>query len=438
RAGWYAGLILTSMLLYIVMGHFNTLDMGLSVCLALAVGSLVMAQTQRERNPVVCRNYMLFGWAALAGACLSKGLIGLLLPGATIVLYSLWQRDWQLWRHLYLGRGLLLFLLLTVPWVWGASQANPEFARFFFIHEHFARFTSQVHGRVGPWWYFIGVFILGCIPWTHRALAVLMRPGFAWRKGDGQFDPVRFLWVYILFILFFFSISQSKLIPYILPVFPALALLMGRQLAQRFPWPDVGWETRILALLFPLMLLGAMNVDLFIDERHPVTMMSEARPWLLACGTTMALAVAASLYWRCRGQAALVAIVVGNLLALQFIAWGADVFSSSNSSRHAARAIDTVGGSELPVYCIDCYYQSLPFYLNRTIRLVRYRGELAFGIQQQPELWIATAEEFQRRWLQETQAVAVFNRHQLQSWQKMGLPMRLIHQDERRTVVARR
>ncbi|MBF0185651.1 MAG: glycosyltransferase family 39 protein [Magnetococcales bacterium] len=437
-AGWYAGLSLASMLLYIAMGHFNTLDMGLSVFLALGIGALVIGQSQRNRDPGRCRAYMLFGWAALAGACMSKGLIGLVLPAASLLFYSLWQRDWQLWRHLSLGWGLLLFLLLTVPWVWAVNQANPEFARFFFIHEHFERYTSTVHSRVGPWYYFIGILILGSVPWTHRVFAVLLKPGFPWRKGDGQFDAVRLLWVYSVFILFFFSISQSKLIPYILPIFPTIAILLGRQLAMRTSLPEVGWETRIMAILSSLLFLAGMNADLFANSRHPEAMVWQAKPWLLASGTVLAIAVMGSLWLRCRGHLAMALVVLGNLLAFQFIAWGADVFSPSKSSYNAARAIMAMGEEKLPVYCVDCYFQSLPYYLNQKIHLVRYRGEMDFGIRQQPELWIASEEAFKKRWLEEEQAVVLFGNDQWQNWHKQGLPMRLIHQDERRAVFARR
>ncbi|MEO5363139.1 MAG: glycosyltransferase family 39 protein [Magnetococcus sp. DMHC-8] len=440
-AGWYAGLILASMLLYIAMGHFNTLDMSTSVWLTLGMGALLLAQQHRTDQPRLCRRYMLLGWAALAGACLSKGFIGLVLPAASLLLYTLWQRDWALWRHLHLGWGITLFLALTVPWFWGVSQANPEFAHFFFIHEHLERYTSPGHGRTGVWWYFLGILVLGSVPWTHRVLAVLFRPGFAWRGGGGGFAPVRLLWVYIVFVLFFFSISQSKLIPYILPLFPPLALLMGRHLAREDGSQpiDVGWETRVTAILAMLLLLGGIHVDLFADDRHPPDMMLEARPWLLAAAAAQAVATGFSLWWRCRGQAALAAVVVATLIGFQCIAWGAHTFSPSNSSRDAARAIAAVGGADLPVYCVDCYFQSLPFYLNRTVQLVHYQGELAFGIQQEPDKWIADPLVFKERWLREQQAVAVFEKQHFEGWRKrLDLPLRVIHEDWRRVVAARR
>ncbi|MEO5354127.1 MAG: glycosyltransferase family 39 protein [Magnetococcus sp. XQGC-1] len=436
-AGWSAGLILTSMLLYTAMGHFNTLDMSTSVWLTIGMGSLLLAQSQRAENPGNCRLYMLLGWAALAGACLSKGMIGLVLPGATLILYTLWQRDWALWRHLHLGWGVLLFLLLTAPWFWGVSQANPEFPHFFFIREHLERYTSTIHGRTGQGWYFIGVLLLGSLPWSHRVLLVLGKPGFSWRGGGGSFAPLRLLWVYILFILFFFSISQSKLIPYILPLFPPLALLLGRHLAQEGERLNIGRETRLATILAVLLVAGGLHVDLFADTRHPVLMMLNARPWLLGAGVVLAGAVAISLWQRCQGKTALLALTLSSLLAFQCIAWGAHAFSPSNSSREAARAVASVGGRELPVYCVGCYFQSLPFYLERTIILVRFEGELEFGIRQEPAAWIADHETFNQRWLQEKQAVALFHRNDFPSWLRFGLPMRIVHEDERRVVVAR-
>ncbi|MBF0463046.1 MAG: glycosyltransferase family 39 protein [Magnetococcales bacterium] len=438
-AGGYAGLSLASMLLYVAMGHFNTLDMGVAVCLMGGMGALLLAQSCRATDPRACRHYMLLGWAALAGACLSKGMIGLLLPSASLLLYTLWQRDWTLWRHLHLGWGLLLFLALTVPWFWGVSLVNPEFPHFFFIHEHLERYTSTVHGRTGVWWYFLGVLLLGSIPWTHRALVVLFRPGFARRGEKGGFDPVRLLWVYIVFTLFFFSISQSKLIPYILPLLPPLAILLGRHLAREVHGlVRVGWETRILAIVALLLVVGGIHVDLFADDRHPVEMLLHIRPWLLGAASVLAVAVGISLWRHCRGQTALITLVTATLLAFQCLSWGAHAFSPSNSSQEAAQAIASVGDATTPVYAVNCYFQSLPFYLNRTVVLVQFKGELEFGIQQEPGRWLADPVLFRQRWLQESQAVAIFRRDDLKMWRATGLPMRVLHEDQRRVVVARR
>ena len=69
----------------------------------------------------------------------------------TLVLYTLVQRDWRLWTRLHIASGSLLFLAIAAPWFVLVSLRNPEFAWFFFVHEHFLRFTTKIHQRDEPW-----------------------------------------------------------------------------------------------------------------------------------------------------------------------------------------------------------------------------------------------------------------------------------------------
>ncbi len=163
-------------------------------------------------------------------SCLSKGLIGIVFSGAEIVLYRLWQRDWSLWKHLFIIKGLSLFLILVMPWFVLVSQANEQFLHYFFIHEHFERFTSNVHSRNQPWWYFIAVLCVGFLPSLVQVMSAIFKPEFSWQvKKPGTFEASRLFWVYSAFIFLFFSYSHSKLAPYILPIFPFLALLAGQK-----------------------------------------------------------------------------------------------------------------------------------------------------------------------------------------------------------------
>ena len=230
-AGFYAFLITLSGLLYFVDGHYLVLDMSLAVFLFAGIGCLVLAQRSRD-DAANLRNWMLAGWTSLALATLSKGLIGVVLPAATVVVYSLWARDWILWRQLHIVKGLAVFLLVAAPWFIAVSLANPEFPQFFFIHEHLQRYTSTVHEREGAYWYFVPVFLLGIFPWVAVALKSLLRPGFSRRSpGMEGFDVERFLWSFALVVFLFFSAGQSKLPSYILPMMPVVAILAGRKLA---------------------------------------------------------------------------------------------------------------------------------------------------------------------------------------------------------------
>ena len=74
-----------------------------------------------------------------------------MIPGATLVLYTLLTRDTGPWRRLHALPGLAVYLALTAPWFVLVARANPEFAQFFFIHEHFERFLTESHHRTGEW-----------------------------------------------------------------------------------------------------------------------------------------------------------------------------------------------------------------------------------------------------------------------------------------------
>ena len=433
-AGFYAALITVSSLLYVAMGHHLTLDMGVSVFLVIGIGSLALAQQRREELAHV-RRWMLIGWAALALATLSKGLIGLVLPAATLVAYTLWQRDWALWRHLHLGKGLLLFLAITVPWFVAVSLANPEFAHFFFIHEHFERYTTNVHDRDEAIWYFIPIFILGVLPWLVVVLKSMFSPQFAWwpRAGEG-FDAARWLWLFAIVTFGFFSVGHSKLPSYILPMIPVVAVLAGRRLAREgMSRLDAG----VLLLAVLLLLVAAAKAALLADVPDLVQMYLDYRPWIVAAAALLGLAAVAA--FGAKLQPKRIAVVAGlALLSFQTLLWGFQSLSGYRSSHAIADAIQANVPTGTEIYVVEIYYpQSLPVYLQRTISLVGFKGELEMGIEQEPQRWISSDAEFVQRWQREQQAVAVMDHAGFDKYRAQGLSMRLIYSDLERIVVVK-
>ena len=435
EAGMYAFLVLCSSLMYLLIGHLNILDLDVSVYLFVGIGALLLAQTRRDQ-PRRVRNWMLVGWAGLALATLSKGLIGVVLPGVALVLYTLWQRDWALWKHLHMGKGLVLFLAITAPWFILVSRANPEFAQFFFIHEHLERYTTTTHERVEPWWFFLPVLLLGAMPWLWPTVTALLRPGFDSGTGPRDFDPVRFLWIYVVGVLLFFSAGQSKLAPYILPVYPALALLIGRQLAQR---PALGGILAGFGLTLLIVAWSAVIVTGFRDYESPAALLAY-RNWIVAAGAVLAIGLGAGLWLRHTPRRAIIALSLTGLLALQLLGWGFQTQAGHRSSHRLADAIKSQVGDDVPVYNVETFYHSLPFYLQREVILVGFKGELAMGIEQEPQKWVSNWAEFARRWEAAEQAVVVFDMKiypDVFEARMARLPMRVIYQDPLKIAMVR-
>ena len=437
-AALYAASVLGSSLLWVMIGHVNTLDMGVSFFLSGAIFAFVLAQRD-QASPAETRNYMWLGWLALGLAVLSKGLIGLLLPAATLIGYTLWQRDFSLWRRLHLRSGLALLLAVTAPWFIAVSLANPEFARFFFIHEHFERFLTKAHGRYQPIWYFLPILLIGMLPWLIGMFAMLRQ---AWRREThSRFQPRRFLLCWCLLVFSFFSLSSSKLASYILPLFPAIAALIGTYLAElgQRDARAMRWHA-LPAGMFALACLAASPLAVRLSSPEvPQQLYAEYVPWLLAASAALAAGALISFgFARCaRPQASVLSLACGGLLFSQLILLGHDSLAPANSAYQIVERIrDQVKPDQL-FFSVNTYDQTLPYYLKRTVTMVIYMDELGFGIAQEPQKFIPDRAGFEQAWQTAPQAWALMDPDTYQQLLAAGLPMRLAAQDPRHIIVSK-
>lgn len=426
-AAVYAVAILASSLLYLAMAHINTLDMGLSFFLEVAVCGFLLAQEGDRR-------WMLAAWAGLALAVLSKGIVALVLTGGTLILYSLTSRDWAPWRRFELLRGLPLFLLIAVPWFIAVSLANPEFPGFFFIHEHFDRFLTTSHRRTAPGWFFVPILLLGALPWTTMALQSL---GQAWaRRALPELQARRFLLLWCVVVFAFFSISQSKLPSYILPLFPALALLLADflpRMSRRALLGHIGCVALVALACLLLAPLIAKRADAITPaemvEPYGRVAIASAAIWLVGALAAFWLA------WRQRRTPAVLVLAAASLLAAFGVLLGHENLNRSSSAYFVASQVKPLLKPGVPFYSVRVYDQTLPFYLDRTVTLVQYRDEFSFGQDHEPGKWIPTEAEFRQRWLTDRDAFALLEPEIFESLRQHGLPMTEVARDTRRVIV---
>jgi 4-amino-4-deoxy-L-arabinose transferase-like glycosyltransferase len=429
-AALYAVVTLASSLLYLAMSQVNTVDMGMSFFLEVALCGFLLAQAGDSRR------WMLVAWVGLALAVLSKGIVALVLTGGTLLLHSLLTRDWSPWRRFEFLRGLSLFLLITAPWFIAVSLENPEFPHFFFIHEHFERFLTTVHRRDEPGWFFVPILLLGALPWTSMALHALGRAWTRQVKFPSVFQTRRFLLLWCLVVFGFFSISHSKLPAYILPLFPALALL----LADFLPRMSQRALLDHLSLVATVALVGLLLTPLMsrrIDEITPAEMIN---PYMRVVAFSAAIwligTLAASwLVWRERRTPAVLVLAATSLLAGFGILLGHDNLNKSASGYFIASQVKPLLTPDVPFYSVGIYDQTLPFYLNRTLTLVNYRDEFALGQDQEPALWIPTEAEFRQRWLTDRDAFALLDFDSYVAFRQEGLPMIEVARDPRHVIV---
>lgn len=438
RIGFTAAVVLASSFFWMALSHINTLDMGLSGMMTLALCGLLLAQ-RNDASATERRNWMLACWAGMALAVMSKGLIGLVLPGAVLVLYTFFSRDWGIWKRLHPVAGLAVFLAITVPWFVLVARDNPEFLEFFFIHEHLQRFTSKVHNRAGPWYYFIPILLLGIFPW----LGILFQSLWAGGKQDmapsGPFQPKKMLLVWTVFIFFFFSVSGSKLPSYILPIFPSLALLIACRLEVASA-RTLAATAGLLALFCAVGLPFVLRIPALGTAPYEQPLYLGYAWWVGAAGVLGIAGCLASI-WLARRQRdwSILALAATGFLGGQLLLFGHEPLGRYASGILHVPAIEAELTPQTPLYAVGRYEQALPFYLRRTLTLVQHPDELLFGLRQEPQLWIPERSEFARRWSVDHAAgrksVAILSTSAYDEFRKAGLPMRVIGEDPKRVIV---
>lgn len=447
RAAWLGSLTLLGSLYFTIMGHFNTLDMGVTFFMCSSLFAFLLSMDAETSRPQ--RGWMYAAWGFAALATLSKGLEAVVLSGAVFLLYVLIKRDWARFKRLHFVGGLLIYLLIAAPWFLLVSLRNPEFPQFFFIHEHFERFLTTVHHRVEPWWFFIPILLFGLwcfLPQFIRALVRFVNyelvTGYLRRGSDatigsepetmpatGRFDHGLFLWLWCGFIFLFFSLSDSKLGSYILPMFPALALLLGRELAR------LGRRDAMLSALLGIALAIAALWQAPELQQHggrvPVELYQAFLPWLMAGSGLLLLAAIVSflLAYFSRVTTALVLLAAGMFLATQTVAAGAQVLAPVYSQHALALQMAPYSKPGVPIYSLNDYPQSLPFYLGRTMTIVAYQGELEFGIGREPTKWIPDLDRFAAEWRKQGDALAVMPPETYTQLAAEALPMSVIARD---------
>lgn len=424
-----------SMLLYVVMGQLTTLDMALGAFLTIAIVAFCLAQLARERDPTANRNWMLACWAAMAAATLTKGLIGLVIPGTVLVLYTALQRDWATWKHVHLVKGLALYFALVVPWFVFVERAHPGAFDFLIIREHFQRYLTKIHDRYQPWWYFLPILAAGVLPWLPQSLRALLT-GWRAERPPGQFDTGRVLWVAAAFILLFFSISDSKLAPYVVPMLPLLALLGARHDAAGLR--DLKLAAILQAAFGALLAVAVVVASRRTWKPEAVWMVEALRPWLaLVAAVLIAGGVTGFRTVRTRPAFATGTLAVaGFAAALLLIVPGATAVHRKYSGAPLVVQAGPLDAAA-PFYTVRTFDWTLPFYYARTVIPVEWRGELDYGLTFEPERGVPTIEEFERRWIAAASAYALLPDSVYAELRSKGLPMRVLGRNDKQTLVAR-
>jgi 4-amino-4-deoxy-L-arabinose transferase-like glycosyltransferase len=220
RAVWMLGTSLSVLL----GGQYVNHDMLVAAWIGVAIWCFALAFMQGEKPHAGLARW---GFVACALGVLSKGMIGVALPGLVLLIWLVWTR--QIKKVLYLPwvSGLALFGVIAVPWFWLAQRQYPGMLDYMFGTQQVARFSATTFNNGQPWWFYGLCLIVLLFPWSLFALNQAVVHARRAKNATNSIANswLALSWIWLLAIIGFFSIPNSKIIGYALPVMPPLALL---------------------------------------------------------------------------------------------------------------------------------------------------------------------------------------------------------------------
>ncbi len=418
---------------FMALGGIVTLDMGLTLWTTATLFAFIGAEGARDR-PATQRRWMLCAWAAMALAVLSKGLVGIIFAGAAVFIVMVLRRDMKVLDRLHLIPGFAIFFAIAVPWFVAVSMANDEFAQFFFIHEHFARFLTRAHRRVEPWWYFLPIVAAGFLPWMFAMPAAIAK---AWREEEGrEFQPLRIAILWAALVVAFFSASGSKLPTYVLPAFPALALVLGRYLSLAPERRLALWSALMIPVALVLVVV-AYRIPQGAKDAWTRAMYEQAMPWAVAAALVLLAGAIATSLLMLRGKRwpALAAAALAGILVIDC---GEEAYEELTPRQSGIEVAEKMKAQMRPgsrLYSVGHYEQTVPFYLKRTLQLFDFEDEFEVGQKAEAKFAKRDLEEFPPEWQRPGDALAIMLPLVYEKMKAQGLPMVVLHADPKRVLV---
>ena len=394
NASALAGLILGSSILWYAISRINLTDMTLTFFFTLSLYFYRLWIDDDKRFSIV-----LF-YAAMALAVLTKGLIGVVLPGGIALLNLIFTKQYKRIFGLFSPLAMIIFFLVASPYFVAVCRANDDFFHFFFIREHFLRYTTTIHDRYEPIWFFIPIILAGFIPWSGMLIDAV-RAAFGKCKLISKHDGI-FLGLWFLLPFIFFSLSNSKLIPYIMPCMPPAAVL-GAAALSTFEGKD--FKRFVITsgiLIIPLALTGLILPAMKNDPDYNAMIIPAAAlsiMLLIFFGLSIMLLKKKKVF-------SLTLLCIVAFTALQAASGAFKVEADNLSTKSAAEIIKTLDAEYVVVY--QNLMQSMGFYLERRTITADTLNELEFGAMQEKDpRWFINNSKLAELWKSPRRVVIV-------------------------------
>lgn len=363
QAGMAAALVLATSIEYFYVAKGAVTDITLTIFLSAALLAFIE------------RKYYLF-YVCAALATLTKGPVGLLFPGAIVFFYLMATWNWREIRNMKIPAGIIIYSLIALPWYIVMYQLHGAVFLDTFIGFHnITRFTTAEHSKTAVWYFFIPVLLLGFFPWTAMLVQSIRA---SLREGIKRQPALLFFNVWAAFIFAFFTLSNTKLVTYILPMYPPLALIVGWYIGKVLPKDNqkslgLGWPVMLTILV--ILLLGGLYAGI---KAMPI--LASSAVLIGAIFILMAAIVWNAILQRKPMIAFWGQVVAMTTVAVILVAIMIPTMVSDFSTRDLAHDFNAVYDGKSQVYIVKFLHPGFTFYTDVYGNEVKSREELSNAI----------------------------------------------------------
>ena len=360
-------LVLASGALYVGLSKMVFTDMIFTVFILQALAAFYWAYNQPGRKNLGLILFFVFS----ALAVLTKGPLGFLLPAATVILFLLIRRQMRFLACSGLLGGALLFVLIAVPWYWAIIKTyGAMFADEFFYNDHIRRLMEAEHGSNDHWFFYPLTMIVCTFPWSLFLIAAVPSLVRELHK-PGTDNLYLFLTCWVLVVFVTFEVAHSKLVSYILPLFPAIAIIEGDYIYRRV----LGNRNKVsLPISVSAAALGLTCLGLVLFSRKIAPLTSFAG---LFCVLGAGFALAAAIFYFAIRKRPHVAVRLMCLVVPMLFLLGLAIHKDYESSASSQKACEYLEDTVKPVGTILCspkYVRSVRFFTQRLVAVVDIGG----------------------------------------------------------------
>ncbi len=375
RTAFLSSVVLISSFGFFAMARIVTIDMFFTLWLFLSL--LCFSGYYKEKKPL----YIYFFYAFLALATLSKGIVAVILLIITIIIFLLTEKKISFIKEMHTLKGIIIYGIITLPWFIAISLREKEFLYFFIVDQHFLRFLTSKHKRTGSLFYFLPVLAGGMFPWSiflPRSILML------WKRSE-----IRLFLIWSLLVFLFFSVSRSKLPPYILPIFPPLAIVMGCFFNE--VWnkaAKIKPESAVYILIFLIFALTPffywnITITTWVSQisADAINVFQNLKTFLISICIISILIIAALVFIKNKtyGAVFILLSIFSFLFVSLLMTLNIQTIDSLNTTKGLSKTIKhDIRENDLLIN-FGTYDQTLPFYTKRKILIASYKGELEMG-----------------------------------------------------------